>query len=265
MIEFSLCLGVGEPQYSVDVVLSGSRVSVFYLTWNVTQLVFDRSPEPFSEGQWDFTVHTMFVADERMTPDLVDEINSRLGKHMRSLEVPRQSGLFPNGCSVCGATETLIGDAHSVRGESIYEQVRWTCHVCDRLVCPGCTLTRMDRRLEFYFHTYCCEACRAAAPVGFTEDDEDMGLMLTRGQRHDRVWKRSPQVAVVLVGVGILPATFLWWTAGSFWARAWLEAWVWVATSVSVLALALLGVLRLCEIFLDRHQPGWREELDEDP
>jgi hypothetical protein len=116
-----------------------------------------------------------------MPPAIVEAAGRRLGSLLRALDVPRQDGLFPNGCSVCGATEVLAGlhhgvyDVYPLGRQEEYVPVRWTCHVCERLVCPRCTLERNDTSgREFYFHTYCCEACRRAAPLEFMQDDQDM-------------------------------------------------------------------------------------------
>jgi hypothetical protein len=165
MIDFRLCLGVSETQRSVDVVLSGNLISVYDVVWDAYG-VAQRSRSPTAQGQWDFITQALAIADPNLKSHVIEEINKRLGAHLRALDVPRQAGLFPEGCSVCGTTENTFSEGQS-------EPVRWTCHVCGRLVCRTCMLVWPFSR-EFYFHTYCCEACRAAAPVGFSRDDEDM-------------------------------------------------------------------------------------------
>jgi hypothetical protein len=87
----------------------------------------------------------------------------------------------------------------------------------------------------------------------------------TQGERHDRVWRRGPHVAAVLIGTGSLPAGLLWCFAGSFWASAWLEAWIPVAFVFCIVALLLLGNLWMLERISDARDPAWRDRPIDDP
>lgn len=177
MIEFRLGVGVGTEQHGYDVVLSGDLLSVFESSWNEKTTQWDRQPQPVAEGQWDFASQALTIVEVSMPSEVIGPINERLGTYLRGFDVPRQPSLFPGGCSVCGCVTNTVKDEENIARQinladsDSGEPVRWTCHVCGRRVCRKCTLVRSDAQ-QYYFHTYCCEACRKAAPPEFESDDE---------------------------------------------------------------------------------------------
>lgn len=180
-------VGMQAAGPSYEFRLSGRKVSVHELAWQ-TQGGGWKAVKVLGEALWSFEHHEIEATLEGFPEELIEKTNEAFAGQLRALEPPRQTGLFgPDCCSVCGADkttypETIIRDAFGnpmeTRGQvwkSPDDPVEWPCHVCDRLVCRRCALTRKDSvAAEYYFHTYCSEACRAAAPPDFAADDEDM-------------------------------------------------------------------------------------------
>jgi hypothetical protein len=178
----------GPDDRAVELRLEGHHVLSFDCRWQAKQWVPDT--KPFAKALWDFDAHAIRVSERAMPQALVDAANRAFGPLMRKEERPRQASLFPNACCVCGADrntypETAIRDGYGniceTRGQKWVtpdEPIRTPCHVCDRLVCRMCMLTRPDSgsMQEYYFHTYCSEACRRAAPSRFAHDDESMSF-----------------------------------------------------------------------------------------
>lgn len=179
----------GNSEGGVELRLSGRTVWAYRTRWSDADKRWVPASHAFAKALWDFGRGLVVVADAAMPRDLIEVANRAFGAKLRELDRPRQCGIFGGGCSVCGADrntypETAVRDAHGNIMETCGgqkwmapdEPVRWSCHVCARLVCRRCTLLRPDSSHpaglpEHYFHTYCSEACRAAAPVGFAEDD----------------------------------------------------------------------------------------------
>lgn len=143
-----------------------------------------------AKALWSFEHQEIDATFEGFPDAMVPVANRVFSAMLKELDRPRQTGLFGEKCcSVCGADkvtypESIIRDGYGnpmeTRGE-IWKNpdspVEWPCHVCERLVCRKCALTRTDGQLgleEYYSHTYCSEACRAAAPPSFAADDENM-------------------------------------------------------------------------------------------
>lgn len=137
-------------------------------------------------AKWSFESHEVAVSFPGMPPEMIAAANGIFGPKLRELDPPRQEGLFPHCCSVCGVDrntfpETAVrhtnGNIVETDGKpwvSPDEPIRWECHVCGRLVCRNCTLVWPESGGQFYYHTYCSEACRAAAPRDFHDEDENM-------------------------------------------------------------------------------------------
>ena len=131
-------------------------------------------------AKWDFVRQEVEVHFDGAPDTLVQVCNDEFGKRLRALEPQRQQGLFENGCSVCGNDrntfpETVQKDQFD-NVVTVYpdEPVRWECQVCSRLVCRKCTLVGPSGR--YYHHTYCSEACRAANPLGWDDEDDMMDV-----------------------------------------------------------------------------------------
>jgi len=162
--------------------LRGRRVRAIKLWWTGQGWV--PTEDVVGEGEWNFDAQAVQVVDARMPRHLVPVMNRVFGQHLRELDRPRQRGIFPEACSVCGVDrdtfpETAVRDGHGNIVErngrkwmSDDQPLRWDCHVCGRLVCRRCTLTWPGATAQYYFHTYCSESCRAAAPPDFADDDE---------------------------------------------------------------------------------------------
>lgn len=161
---------------AIEFQLEGKHVYAHRMVWLDTSEEWVAAAKEFAKACWCFDTHT--VADSSWPADLLDVVNRVFGSKLRALDPPRQQGLFPTGCSVCGDDqntfpESAVYDGYgNLQGQASPEPVTWSCHVCDRLVCRSCTLARDDG--EYYFHTYCSPACRAAAPRSFMKDDESM-------------------------------------------------------------------------------------------
>lgn len=177
-----------EQGAAYEMRLEGRRLDVYALRWNDATRRWWRPADrpPVARAEWDFTVQAVRVAEKGMGREMVAVANRVFGEKLRALDVPRQEGLFPDSCSVCGADRETFPET-AVRDEfgNIVETdgrpwvapdqpVQWPCHVCGRLVCRNCVLTHPGSMAEIYYHTYCSEACRAAAPEGFAHDDEVM-------------------------------------------------------------------------------------------
>jgi hypothetical protein len=182
MLSHRILFENGPEDRAVELRLEGRHVFAYEARWSFEK--WRSQPEPFAKALWDFGSHTILVSGREMSQTLVDVANRAFGARMRAAECSRQGSLFPDACCVCGADrntfpETAIRDGYGniceTRGQKWVtpdEPITWVCHVCDRLVCRKCTLTRPDLR-EYYFHTYCSEACRLAAPSSFIRNDEE--------------------------------------------------------------------------------------------
>lgn len=145
------------------------------------------SASPFAKARWNFENYCIDAAQAAFGRELCRLADEVFGPQMREKDRARQAGLPLEGacCSVCGVDqntfpETAVYDTAGNLCETNGtpwvappEPLRWRCHVCDRLVCRNCTLVRKDVG-QYYYHTYCSEACRAAAPPSFADDDEYM-------------------------------------------------------------------------------------------
>lgn len=186
MLRYTVREGNDGPAYELR--LEGTHLDVYLLRWEDATKRWWRPPDasPVTRAGWDFSIQAVRVRERTMSRELVAVANRVFGEKLRALDVSRQGSLFPNSCSVCGADrntfpETAVRDEFGNIAETNGRQwiapeepVRWDCHVCERLVCRNCALTYPGQPAEFYYHTYCSEACRAAAPEGFAHDDEVM-------------------------------------------------------------------------------------------
>jgi hypothetical protein len=155
---------------TLDIVLSGKTLTLHPVSTRVREA-------PIAAGEWDFSEQAVRVVEIAFPAEAVAIANTVFGRKLRDLDRLRQRGLFPRSCSVCGADrnfypETAVHDEHgNLVGMTPDAPITWVCHVCDRLVCRNCTLTWPGGR-QYYFHTYCSEACRTAAPGSWGAEDE---------------------------------------------------------------------------------------------
>lgn len=163
---------------AVELRLEGTYVFAYKLRWIDVSKIWVAVRTPFAKAQWDFKTQSISVAETAFGRPLADVCDRVFGEQMRAKDRPRQGGIFEPSCSVCGRDrdtfpETMVKTSDGEVWVSSDEPLHWRCHVCDRLVCRHCTLVRDDLG-QYYFHTYCSEACRSAAPESFANDDEVM-------------------------------------------------------------------------------------------
>lgn len=159
MISFRVQEDADDPGRAVELTLEGRNICAYEMRWDETLKRWHVNDTPYAKALWNFDLHAVEVAEKAFGKVLADMADRMFGEHMRSLDRPRQGGLLGEvQCSVCGTDR---------------EPLQWQCHVCGRYVCRRCTLVRDDLG-QYYFHTYCSEACRQAAPRSFADDDEVM-------------------------------------------------------------------------------------------
>lgn len=168
-----------DPGRAVELTLEGRKICAYEMRWDETLKRWHVNDTPYAKALWNFDLHAVEVAEKAFGKVLADMADRMFGEHMRSLDRPRQGGLLGEvQCSVCGTDretfpETAVHDGRGNVWAAPDEPLQWQCHVCGRYVCRRCTLVRDDLG-QYYFHTYCSEACRQAAPRSFADDDEVM-------------------------------------------------------------------------------------------
>lgn len=131
-------------------------------------------------GVWDFAQQRIVATEANLPEDVIAQVEESLSPYLRSKDIPRQAGILPGSCSVCGLlenprTDDAVLDFLVDPRPSLEAPCTWPCHVCQRLVCSRCALTfESASGKQYYYHTYCSEMCREAAPASFDNDEDIM-------------------------------------------------------------------------------------------